>query len=637
MPIAQVQFPDGRIGEFEVPEGTTQEQVMSFAQQSVQPTQQEKTVQYPDLSNTPTQNGALENLGRGYLQGGKNVVMGGLQAGADVLGDKFPNNKTIQEARAVLAEGQGRSKAMYQSATGDSTAAKIGEFAGEVAPYALLPSGGTSAASRVALGGVGGALAGATAPTTELQNPQEAVDQRQTGALVGGVIGGAVPLAIGGAKPFMQKLFKINPTAAKDFLDEGVQGSIGTLTDRPSIKQFDRFLSKFPGATGVIEKSTNKTLDDIQAAIERAGASKGVTTQEAGMVIKGGGEKYVDRFNEVAAKLYNRLDDFLPADSKVGVNNASAQLAKELSGLPANLAERRSANEGVKVLQDIAADGAEGLSYGALKQYRTIVGQKLSKSYLLGGEDEAVLKRAYGALTQDMEAAAAAKGEPALKAFRRANEFYKAGAENIEKNLQKVIQKDAPEQIYQAAMSGTKLGGTKVLSIMKSLAPEEREIVKGTVLKQLGGRGQDKFSTRTFLTEYNKLSPEAKKAIFRSQEADISRIAKVAERINGLDRFGNPSGTGQYVAMGTLLLGGAMADFGSALGATAGAYTSAHLMSSPKFTKWLANAAIEKATPQNISKQMGRLAQIAQKNPELAGDIAKYIGVIGAVSTRGED
>ena len=31
MPIAKIQLPDGRIGKFKVPEGTTEEQVMSFA------------------------------------------------------------------------------------------------------------------------------------------------------------------------------------------------------------------------------------------------------------------------------------------------------------------------------------------------------------------------------------------------------------------------------------------------------------------------------------------------------------------------------------------------------------------------------------------------------------------------------
>ena len=33
MPIARIQLPDGRIARFEVPEGTTQDQVMQFASQ----------------------------------------------------------------------------------------------------------------------------------------------------------------------------------------------------------------------------------------------------------------------------------------------------------------------------------------------------------------------------------------------------------------------------------------------------------------------------------------------------------------------------------------------------------------------------------------------------------------------------
>lgn len=33
MPIARIQLPDGRIARFEVPEGTTQDQVMKFVSQ----------------------------------------------------------------------------------------------------------------------------------------------------------------------------------------------------------------------------------------------------------------------------------------------------------------------------------------------------------------------------------------------------------------------------------------------------------------------------------------------------------------------------------------------------------------------------------------------------------------------------
>lgn len=57
MPIAEVEFPDGRIGEFEVPEGTTPEQVISFVQQNLnQFTQrQEPQVVQQQATQTPTQ------------------------------------------------------------------------------------------------------------------------------------------------------------------------------------------------------------------------------------------------------------------------------------------------------------------------------------------------------------------------------------------------------------------------------------------------------------------------------------------------------------------------------------------------------------------------------------------------------
>ena len=117
MPIAKIRLPDGRVGRFNVPEGTTQEQVLSFAQSNLlqQPQQQPQiTTDLPQESSPltgsqveevrreafiPSPQDVIPDLGRGVVQGGKNLVTGALQAATDVAGRVFPESEFIQEAR----------------------------------------------------------------------------------------------------------------------------------------------------------------------------------------------------------------------------------------------------------------------------------------------------------------------------------------------------------------------------------------------------------------------------------------------------------------------------------------------------------------------------------------------------------
>lgn len=601
----------------------------------------------------PEEMGALEGFGRGYLQGGKNVLMGGLQAGTDIAASIFPDSESVQSFRELLPEAQKLSRTKYEAQVGDSTAAKVGEFAGEVAPYiAALPAAST-VGGAMKVGAAGGAIAAGTTPTEELVAPDEALTQRGKQAVIGGAVGAAIPGGIAVAKatrPAIKtgiekaavKLTGINPQAAKDFISEGVQQSLAALSDRPSIKLADRWLSRFVGGAGVMERNTNKTLDDISNIINK-GSAKGVTPQQAGEVIQEGAVKYTERFNNVANKLYNRLDKYLPADTQVSVNNASSALNKELSGLPQKLENRMSVNEGVRILKDIGDDAVDGnISYQNLKKYRTILGQKLSKPHLLNGEDEAVMKKAYSAITEDMKTAATGQGDKALSAFNKANSFYKQGAENIQKNLQRVISKDTPEQVYQAAISGTKLGGTKINSIMKSLSSEQKDIVRETVIKNLGRAkpgAQDAtgelFSPQTFLTEWNKMSPEAKNALFSgSRKEALNKLARINERITSIDRLSNPSGTSQQLQVGALAMMAFYGDVATAGGLVLGANTSARLLTNQSFTNWLARAATKPKTPQAFARYIGELSNIAEKNPSISEDIAKYVGVISIMTNR---
>ena len=135
MPIARVQMPDGRIARLDVPEGTTPEQVTSFAANL----QQAAPQQAPPAQSTQTGydvvRSGLKNLAAGAVQGAGNI-------GATILSplDKSGlTGMTTDERRQKITEG-------LQTLTGadpSSLAFKGGELGSEIA--------GTS--------GVGGSIA----------------------------------------------------------------------------------------------------------------------------------------------------------------------------------------------------------------------------------------------------------------------------------------------------------------------------------------------------------------------------------------------------------------------------------------------------------------------------------------------
>lgn len=175
MPIARVQLPDGRIGKFEVPEGTTPEQIESFVASQMGTKKPEAVKQ--DISG-PEQ--FLIGLGAGFTDFGKGVQQLGAVTG-EKLGLVSP--ETVQR---ITAEGQESRDALKPLLTKDTsvqhgseqevmgiasqgdretasrfTPAGIGNFVGKVLPYSTMPGGvaggalkraGTSAIAGGAMG-----------------------------------------------------------------------------------------------------------------------------------------------------------------------------------------------------------------------------------------------------------------------------------------------------------------------------------------------------------------------------------------------------------------------------------------------------------------------------------------------------
>ncbi|TGY35259.1 hypothetical protein [Stenotrophomonas maltophilia] len=289
-----------------------------------------------------------------------------------------------------------------------------------------------------------------------------------------------------------------------------------------------------------------------------------------------------------------------------------------------------------KQINDYLTSQIDGkLPYEALRKLRTLVGGELENTSLVSDVPRSKWKAVYAALSQDMEAAATTP--EAKQALDRANRYFNARATRID-DIDRVIDRNGgPEKIYQAVMGGVKDGGSTLRSVMQSLPEEGQKAVTAAALRRMGlanpgaqDAAGETFSAATFLTNWNKASPEARRALFDRYgpgfSSDLDKVAKVAERIKeGGQAIANPSGTARQGAQfaywgglgGALMTGQVGAALGLGLGG-AGSNIGARLMTNPRFVKWLA-AATEKPVGA-LPAQINVLKRLASESgdPEIA-------------------
>lgn len=413
------------------------------------------------------------------------------------------------------------------------------------------------------------------------------------------------------------------------FRDAGTTPSVGQATQGRFAQATESLLSRTPGGAGRMSAKASAQADEIGAALERQAAalSPKASGEQAGRaIVKGvsGEGGFVDTFKTKQGELYDKLDTFIPKDKLVDVSKtrkALDALNVDIEGAPSISAFFKNAKiGGIKgaLESDVATGAGAGLMnspengklpYEALKKLRTLVGNEMADSWAGSDVPRSKWKALYGALSEDLKVAASDAGPGGRTAWERANNFSRAGMSRIEV-LSSVIEKNGgPEKVFQAATSGTKEGATTLRAVMQSLPEDGQKTLTATVLRRLGnakaGVQNDtgsQFSTETFLTNWNSLSPEAKRVLFDrfgpGFRQNMDQVAKVAANLRtGSKVFVNPSGTAQaatqYTTVGAFamsVLTGNYTAGGAIAGTAVAANGSARLMANPNFVKWLATA-----------------------------------------------
>ena len=517
---------------------------------------------------------------------------------------------------------------------------EISEIAGSIGGAAggtvVAPGVGTvaGAGAGMALGAEIFERVGQQFGAEMLRTNKEWAAQRATDFAFGSVGQAVAPLIVKGFKGAITgfgKTGKATSERLKNYIDAGVQPSLGQVTQKQGIQTVELFLGNVPGASGKIASVAQKAQDDLAKKalnIATNNIGKVIPADEVavGRIINQGikngvnaSDGFVGRFQAKSGSLFGELDKYLKPKQGIKLDNTVTKLRDIVA--PVKGAEGTSVvfknqflDDILKGLEKDLKKGGGSLPYQAVKSIKNKIGNKISSFDLINPVDKAQLKTIYGVLSEDIKLAL--KGNTkGLNALTRANKYYQSGLKRVDDYLLPIAKTADPDRIASLLINTGKEGSSRLNAIKKSLTTDQYNVFLSNVIDRMGRlqasqalagdfvEGVGKFSSETFLTNYNKLSKTAKESLFsgkgwtKGMEKDFDQILNISNFIRQSGKtFRNPSGTAdRVIGQGILLGGGAGAFVANPAFALiglpliiGGARASASLMTNPSFIKWLA-------------------------------------------------
>lgn len=344
-----------------------------------------------------------------------------------------------------------------------------------------------------------------------------------------------------------------------------------TAGSNSPLQYLGRLLEFTPGGylpfRGRIQSQLQSAGDRIADAVRKAGNP---TQLEAGQALQSGAQRFAAKIDRTQAALEARLERAVPGSTLVQPTNTVTAL-KELTRLADSGSEVGASTVPKSLLDykaqfesDVAKNG--GVTFEALKAFRTKLGATTPDGRpLIGDIATGPSKYLYGQLTKDMEATASASGQEGLVKMR--NSYYASRKGELEDVFEKRIKlEQAPEQVYRSVRDSD---FSQMDRIMRQLNPQQRRLVAGQVLKEMGKPTPGEaagdtaaFSLDRFDTNFEKFNGTASKgegrlnALFKMSgtedlRAALKEISAVSERFKSGEKFlKNPS---QSAVVGTQL------------------------------------------------------------------------------------
>jgi hypothetical protein len=443
-----------------------------------------------------------------------------------------------------------------------------------------------------------------------------------------------------------------------DAAANGMNLTAGQATGSHVLQRVEAASGKLWGGGPLSEAATTQTQNignHVENIVENLAQGGEVSPTAAGQAINAGGNATKATMRQAEKAAYDKVDTLVPPDAPVDVSGTLAKLDSLVTPTPgaANTTAALTPSKLTTLRDNLRADieangGSTQLPYSAATQLRTALGNSIDWGFSPADPvANAALKQVHGALKADIDAGASAISPEASQAVSDARSLYAANQARRD-FLNSIIEKaGGPEAVYAAATNGTKQGATKIDGVMKALDPEQQNLVRATVIDRLGkaipsqqNATGSAFDSGTFLTNWNKLDPAAKDALFGKSgnagtlRAGLDSLAKTVATVRSSSLLKNPSGSGAAVGHGlglaSLLEGGGalLAGHPGHLAAAGGAVMAnnilARALTNPRVVHWLATST--KLPAGALPNAVTQLAQLGRaKNDPEARDLAAYL------------
>lgn len=462
--------------------------------------------------------------------------------------------------------------------------------------------------------------------------------------------------------PLAKKALGGGTIAAKNILETfkqfDITPALPVVTKSRGMGIVEAGLKQIPSAADVIGKQTDEIVVQTKNAVSKIIARYGEPSsfQETGEIIQKAAVKAGERIGFRQESLYQEAYDAMGDGAVVQVDSIKSlyqSMIGELNKAPKALAPKLKPT--LDELGAIIADaGDNGMDFSALRQVRTAIGRDLGKSHLMSGSEEAVKKRVYAAVSEDLGNAASQYSDEAAHLMKRADRYTRRYETQYKEYLTKIINTDGEEKAYLFAMRSNNYGNSTLKKLKTVFTPEEWDMVAASTLDKMGlatkgmqnAKG-DAFSINTFLTNWNKMSPEARNTLFNSKRHKdtyqaLNKLTDLMGSLKEVGRSANTSNTSGAIATMMMLqgLGGGIVGLSqdgdatqvatTAIGAVIAPRVAAKLLTNPKFIDWLAEPVT--ANVFSMSDHLGKLMLISEANDDLREPVREYIKTLSFIT-----
>lgn len=470
------------------------------------------------------------------------------------------------------------------------------------------------------------AVAGAAAGLgSEVARRNEAGPVGQLGgALVGGLIG------YGGANALANALSPRAPNAlAQAAARQGVD-MLPADAGGPVSKIVTSATRVSPISATPVARAAERSQGQMRSAVNRAASREGdiVPTDQAGEAVSAAGKRWSAKTRDIGNTLYRQA-----YKETAGLQIRSPRAAQAIDRYLSKLREAPQTNQAaISELLKLRGDLQGGMTVQGLHDLRSTISSGVFDGKLRSGVEKGRMKDIRAALSDDMFETLKGYGlTRAASMLKRADQYWERRVEHIDQVLEPIIGKEkGGEQVVQAieGMARGQQGGNKRLArLIKEMTREEAGQVRATIVDRIGKATPgtqtaegNAFSAGTFLTNWNRMTPQAKATVFSNTELrrDLNDIALLAERMKSSQAMANHSNTS--VAMqgsAGLQAGWAVSHFPSYVLGAGTQFITGRLMSSPGFARWLARLP---ENPERARRPIEQLGVLATREPLIASD-----------------